>query len=608
MRRRLRHDFGRLRLMLKPAPALSMFGLMTALAGCSAANATAPKSPAPILSIGIVTPVATLNPVTMGTSEETNFAHFVWAGLIGVDAAGRPFPMLARAVPSYANGLISPHGLAVTFQLRSGLRWSDGKPLTAEDVKFGFELARKSWADVCPATCWAIRGVTVDLPSRVTFRLSQPFGPLLFDLPPVVPRHFIWRGSWSSTRAFLFSPAATWFGTRFPVDGPYRVSASTGSALTLIRNPFWAILSRPAYASVRVSQFVSDSDLLNAVQSGTVDLAQGFDIADIAKGVIDPHHLGSLRLRFFPTGGLEHLEPNLLKGPLHDVRVRQALNLIIDRAALIQASLANCSPRNSAQGGCIPLAAAKRLVAYGPEVSGRFDGQAVPGAWDPIKHRFVTKPQWSDANKLLAEAGWKLQGGLRYKASCRVLARCQLSLHVLVPKTYVDRIAEAQYLQTPWGRRGSTAKHPYLGVRTRLNFTQWSVGNLIAPYKQNGPCAQGHFDLCLFAQLPGYDPQTDFQLEFTSSHIAEKYKGITDLNFPGIDDREIDHIFAVAARTFDLAKRRQLYREWQLRVAKRAYWIPLYQQPLVVLQRKPVSGFQPSSWGAEWNPWDLAPA
>src|SRR5579872_2708034 len=471
------------------------------VAGCGSSPAPV-ALPSPSLTIGVVTPLATLNPVTMGTSEEANFASFVWAGLLGVDAKGYPFPELAQQVPSQANGLISASGTRITFHLRNGLRWSDGQPITASDVVFGWRLATQTWADVCPATCWAIRSIQAESPMSVTFVLSRPFSPLLFDLPPVVPRHFIWKGSWRQTESFLFQPSSTWFGRRFPVDGPFQVTRVAGSAITMTRNPFWHILSTPGFASVQVTTYPTDPALLSAVESGAVGMAQGFDIMDFRKGIIDAGKLGGLKLRLYPTGGLEHLELNVRpRRPLSDVRLRQALSLAIDRAALVAGSLG------------IPLSDARKLVAYGPEFPGRFDGQAVSGIWDPIRNRFVVGPSLADANSLLYRAGHPLASEFRFGG--RTL------FTLLIPKTYQDRITAAQnYLQKLWGRRGAGTN--YLGIKTKLDFTQYAIGNLIAPYKQHGPCAQGKIGMCDFAQLPGYDPQTDFQLEFTSSHDSLK--------------------------------------------------------------------------------------
>lgn len=582
--------------------------LIVTLSGCGAdSSPPVPKSELPSLSIGVSQPVSTLNPVTMGTEEESNLANFVWAGLLGVNASGWPFPMLAQSVPSYGNGLITANGLSITFVLKSNLHWSDGTPITATDVRFGWQLATQVWADVCAATCWSIRNVAVDSPSRVTFQLSQPYSPLLFDLPPVVPEHAIWKGSWARTKAFLFQPSTTWLGPSWPVSGPFKVQSSSSTSIQLIRNPDWSILSPPPFASVTIDSYASDNSLLAAAEDGKVDLAQGFGTTDLAKGIISAGSLPrGLALRFYPTGGIEHLEPNLLAtpprgeavSPLANVKVRQALNLAIDRQTLVEKSL-NIPPGQTAN-----------LIAYGPEMPGRFDGLAVPGVWDPIKRRYVTTPQPADALKLLSEAGWRLDGTMLRRTGCtKSGSACKLQLLMLVPRAYQQRIQESKYLQTVWGHRNSYDPQG-LGVHTVLNFREWSIGNMIAPYRERGACARGWFDFCLFAELPGYDPQTDFQLEFTSNHIAriKKHPAETDLNYPGIQDPRLDRIFAQAATTYDLQTRRELNREWQIIVAKQAYWIPLYQQPLIVIEHAQVRNFDPTVRGAEWNPWALAPA
>ena len=387
------------------------------------------------------------------------------------------------------------------------------------------------------------------------------------------------------------------------MDGPYRVRSATLSTVTFERNPHWNILTRPALNQITLHYYPTDPQLLSAVQSGQVDLSQGFQEIDIAKGILPLSSLGGLKLKLYPTAGIEHLEPNLLGrtvGRKHlnfltNVKVRQALNLVINRSAML----------NGAQSALdFPPSAIRELPAYGPEMPGRFDGLAVHGMWDPIKGRFVTSPQVADANKLLNEAGWPVRtNGWRYRTRCKASAPgCQLLLEFLVPKLYFNRLWEATFLAQEWKQ---------IHVQVHINSYEWGIGNLLASYNESGPCARGWFDLCLFAQLPGTDPQTDFQLVFPSDRSARlnvqnhKRPRVTDLNFPGVRDGLIDHVFAVAPHSYDLMRRRALYREWQVEVAKKAYWIPLFQQPLIVVQRKAVANFAPAPAGAEWNPWEL---
>jgi ABC-type transport system substrate-binding protein len=391
-------------------------------------------------------------------------------------------------------------------------------------------------------------------------------------------------------------------GRRFAVSGPYQATTSSSTSVTFTRNPEWHILSRPAYAEVVVRSYATDPEMFAAATGGQIDLSQGYQVLDFVGGVLSGS-LSGLAMRLFPLGGLEHLEPNITGRYvghnairyLTDPRVREALNLVIDRRKLLHTALD------------IPWAMTANLPAFGPEIPGRFDGVAVKGTWDPINSRFVSaagRIANTDARRLLDEAGWHMRSdGWRYHDGCRASTPgCRLDMTFLVPKVYFNRLREAQFVAQEWKRA--------LGVKVFLDASQWGIGNLVASYEENGPCARGWFDLCLFAQLPGTDPQTDFQFEFPSDRIARlaRHPRITDLNFTGVRDRFIDHIFAEAPTVYDLAKRAALYRAWQIRVAKNADWIPLFQQPFIVLQRETIRGFNPSPTGPEWDPWALAPS
>jgi peptide/nickel transport system substrate-binding protein len=551
--------------------------VLIAVVGCTASAQPPPKRD--VLTIGIASPIYTLNPVTMTLDEEENFARFIWAGLLGVDAHGHLFPILAQTVPSKANGLISADGRSITFILRSGLHWSDGTPLTATDVRFGWQLAIQPHALLCPATCWVIRDVHVQSPTRVIFQLSQPFSPLLFDLPPVLPHHALWRGTWAATFAHLYQPKDNFLGPHFAVDGPYQVRSATKTTITFVRNPFWTVLTRPAYARVVVHIYKSVDALLDAAHRGVVDLSQDYGLTDFIR--LDLNAQG-LHVIAQPVGIIEHLEPNLLSGPLQDVRVRQALSLAIDRQQLLEQAFA-LSPTQ-----------ARRIVAYGPEVHHRFDPIAVHGAWDPLRHRFVAGPELADAGRLLDLAGWHVgKNGFRYRNGR------ELDLQLYTPYQDGARLLEVNQLSQMWQRIGVAVTPVY-----------WPVSGMIANYAEGGPCSRGWDDLCLFAQFAQYDPQTDFALEFTSNHIAriKAHPTRLDINYPGIQDPLIDHVFAQAGQIYNLSARAALYRIWQLRVVQNADWIVLYERPAILLSRTLIHGLKPTQWGVEWDPWALAPA
>jgi len=580
------------------------------IAACGPGNPgpTGDSSPPPrnTLTIGILVPINTLNPVTITSPDEQNFANFVWAGLLGVNPSGHLFPMLAQSVPTAANGLISPDGTSITFLLRRGLKWSDGAPITSADVKFGYNVAVRRWAVLCPAVCWAVRKVTTSRPRSVTFQLTRPYSPLLFDLPPVLPRHQMWKGNWRATFLDIYKSTTNFLAPHFAVDGPYVARATSPRLVTFVRNPHWTILKRPAFARVIVQTFPGDRNLVEAVRSGAVELSQGYYDLDFNRNrqILTPAAIRGLHMTLAPLTGLEHLELNitgrwvqnlpgrrpryLYVNTLGDPRVRQALALAINRLKVFRAAYALSRER------------AKRLLAATPEQPNRFDGFAASGTWDPIKRRFVHHPQIQDARLLLKRAGWFVRkDGYRYRRGCRITApRCQLNIFLIAPKGDYARLQEILTLQTMWQR---------IGVNLTYDDAHWSDGNLTGSYRENGPCARGWEDICVLAQLPGPDPQTDYQLEFTSTHVARLKRNPTpaDINYSGIRNPALDHIFATAGAVYDLNQRAALYRQWQLMVMKQAFWIPLFYRPQIAVSRIRLDHFHPTAAGQEWNPWAL---
>ena len=591
---------------------LVMASCVLFVSGCTgAASGLTPGQPSrTTLFIGLTTPISTLNPVTMASPDELNAAHFVWQGLLGVTAAGNLFPVLARSIPTHQNGLISRSGLTITFILRRGLKWSDGDPITARDVRFGWNVSIRRLGVLCQATCPFIKNITAVSPPpvkhvaaisslKVRFTLTRPFPSVLYGLPPILPRHQMWKGNWTATFNYLYQKA-NYLSPNFAVDGPYEAESTTGNSVTLQRNPQWHIVQRPAYSHVTFVSFPTDTALMAAQETGAVQVSQGYFYLDFRRGILTPHALAGLHVMLSPAG-IEHLEPNLLRSHniLADVNVRLALSLAIDRQQIVADALQiPFLPKSHLDGS--------QLIAFSPQTGGSFDGISVRGAWDPIKGRFVSQPEVADAGRLLRQAGWILRGCPRHCARYNPThcpdpkLSCKLTLKMLVPHNDVPRAAEAKDLQVMWAK---------LGVELKYDDRNFSAGNLTASFAERGQCAHGWDNLCMFAQLPGVDPQTDYALEFTSNHIARhrKHPRPTDINFTGVQNPQLDRIFHRAPNFYNTHERARLYRQWQKIVVRRAVWISLFQRPYIVVERGTVQNLRPSARGAEWNPWALAP-
>ena len=140
-----------------------------ALAGCGplAAEEVGSVSVAPEVA-GTATPVAENQVVLVIPEEPATLIQYLAAAVIvrqvadatsaplaTVDADGQYAPVLAAELPTLENGGVSADLMTVTWKLRPGLRWSDGQPLTSDDVKF-------TWEAVSPPDSGAVPAVPFD--------------------------------------------------------------------------------------------------------------------------------------------------------------------------------------------------------------------------------------------------------------------------------------------------------------------------------------------------------------------------------------------------------------------------------------------------------------
>ena len=84
-----------------------------------------------------------LNPHFAGGTKEQDATRIFYEPLAGWDSEGNLIPCLAAEIPTRANGGLSADGKSVTWKLKKGASWHDGKPFTADDVLFSFGRIRQ---------------------------------------------------------------------------------------------------------------------------------------------------------------------------------------------------------------------------------------------------------------------------------------------------------------------------------------------------------------------------------------------------------------------------------------------------------------------------------
>jgi peptide/nickel transport system substrate-binding protein len=291
-----------------------------------AAAAEAPRPPTLVLED---------EPNSLDTIRNTPFgwllAPLTQGYLFLVDDRGQLVPDRALALPTRANGGISPDGRRITYRIRTG-RWSDGAPFDARDVGFTIDALRNPRTAVPDTSAVAdVAGWSVSRPDTLVVRLRQPSAPFIAsfltlganDPFAILPRHIAAPYASLDRSSLDTNPVGL---------GPFRLLRwQRGEQLEFVRNPYYW---RGPAASPRIDvAIVPDAQTrLLLVRTGAIDLTEvtGFGV-DVARAI------PNTRLVSRTTNVVDYVQFNLHTPALHDVNVRRALAMAIDRKKLASA-------------------------------------------------------------------------------------------------------------------------------------------------------------------------------------------------------------------------------------------------------------------------------
>jgi peptide/nickel transport system substrate-binding protein len=471
------------------------------VAAAAAAVAYVLATPFPVASQRYVEGVVEEAPVMMPVAaSRTRFSRdvfpLVFAGLVRLDESGEARPDVAVAWN------VSDDGRTYTFNVRQGVKWHDGHPLTADDVAFTVGLLRQQSEldrddDV---SLWRAVVTRVLDPATISFGLPEPLASFPDHLSfPLVPRHVL---EGTSSSALPTHPFA-----RAPIGlGPYRVVDHTPTRLTLER---WGA-------------FHGDRPLLDAIEFrffGSPGTARAAFVAAEIDGVAQvPPELagrlasvpGTVLYTFVERSKTVELVLNLRAEPLADRSVRQAIGRAIDRRALIADAL---------DGWAEPAA--------GPFAAGSWAFARPP-------HAVATDP--AGASALLDRAGWaRSADGARSKGDAR------LGFEVLADDA-PERLAVAREIARQLGEIGlSVAVRPMAGDEL------------------DAALAERRFVAAVVGQWePGLDP--DVYARWHSSQVNS-----TGANLAGLADPDIDRWLESGRTLFDRDGRLNAYLHFQSR-------------------------------------------
>jgi len=246
------------------------------------------------------------------------------------DALIKPLPGNDMAPCLAESWKESPDGLVYEFRLRPGLKFHNGDPFTADDVKFTFQRYKGAAAKLLHDR---VKAVDVVDPLRVRFTLDRPWPDfLLFYATPatgaawIVPKKYIEK---VGEEGFKKAPVGA---------GPYKVvSVSAGNELRLEAfADYWR--KKPAVKNLVMRSIPDESTRAVAVKTGEIDLAYlfGGPVAQDLKRSPGVTIKAPLLYGMYWLDFLDQWDP---KSPWHDKRVRLAASLAIDRNAINQAEM-----------------------------------------------------------------------------------------------------------------------------------------------------------------------------------------------------------------------------------------------------------------------------
>ncbi|MCK1392007.1 peptide ABC transporter substrate-binding protein [Bradyrhizobium sp. 1] len=358
-----------------------------------------------------------LNPHFATGTKDQDGSRLFYEPLACWDPDGNMKLVLAAETPSVQNGLLAADGTSVTWKLKPGVKWHDGKPFSADDVVFTWEYTKDpATATVTAGTYRDLKVEKIDdLTVKITFPQPTPFWADAFvgaGAGQILPKHMFadYIGSKSRDAPANLSPVGT---------GPYKfVEFKPGDLIRGVINPDYHMANRPHFDSIEMK---GGGDAVSAaravIQTGEYDFGWNIQVED---DVLLRLEKGGKGRTIYAVGGdtefiaLNFTDPNTevdgerssmkTKHPLFsDPAVRKALSMLVDRDSI-------------------------KKAIYGR--AGRTTANFLNGPEKFVSKNTTWEFSIEKASKLLDDAGWKPGAdGIREKDGKKLKLLYQTSIN-----------------------------------------------------------------------------------------------------------------------------------------------------------------------------------
>jgi len=512
-------------------------------------------------------PVQDLNVLssTAATTQEVATGP-LWASLWVFDPQNNAIPDLVSEVPSVANGdvkKVDDTHMDVTIKLKSGLKWSDGQPLTTKDLSFTINAICDPATGAASQTGYSSLASVEDkndttevwhfgpdptgkrcgLSSPLTTGIYASFISAMGFTP--VPQHVltsVGHADWATNSYFVTNPTAT--------SGPYMVQNFTpgpAAQVVMVPNPNYAdgrsgaqFFAHAPYLDKLIYKIYGDKpSQIAGLKSGDSDLGLDLIAKDLpalqgisgyttvaATGLLDEF----LTLN---VGNRQDGKPTIFSG---DKSLRQAVALAIDKDTI-----------NTALVGGI-----------GKPMNGPFVSALSP-------YYDTSIPKWSrdvaKANQLLDSDGWtKAADGTRSKNGVK------LAWVISTTSGNSQRAAEEEQLIKNWAEIGAT-----------VTVKNWPAGQFFNDFKGGGILATGNYDMGMYAN--NWAPDPDSWCGTVESDQIPSDASPSGQNWSRANDPTLDSLCHQGAQEVDVQKRTDIYKKVQAEWKDFLPTIELYERP-----------------------------
>jgi peptide/nickel transport system substrate-binding protein len=405
----------------------------------------------------------TFNPyVSTSLGVEDNMQSMTYEPLLEfniMNPTQAPIPWLATAY-AWSNG-----GKTLTFTIRSGVKFSDGTPMTASDVAFTFNLLIKNTTLASQAPGPTPLPVSAAAPNATTAVLtfSQPEYANLFLIGStyILPKH-IWQSQ---------SNPAT-YGDANPVGtGPYELASFSSQKVTFKQNPYYWQKSKVTVPEVIFPNYVSNTTANPALDSGQIGYA-GNDVANVSSDYLSANpdnHTWTSNQPWFADNNVVTLWPNATKAPLNDPKVRLAVSAGINRQQLSAQGETNYEPpATSSSGLLLPTQSALLDPSYSNDISPTSNSAKV--------------------SQILTSDGYTKTGGKWMKNGQPI------KFSIEDPSSYTDYATDAQLIANQLNAEGFEVS--FDGVQATQWYTDLAAGNFdaVIHWSNQGPTPWDYFD------------------------------------------------------------------------------------------------------------------